>query len=64
MPEPANARSTAVIDQVAAESMGRELTSSFSGEVVIPGRPGYDEARTIWNAMVDKKPELGGDGYG
>jgi FAD/FMN-containing dehydrogenase len=26
------------------------------GTVLLPGEPGYDQARTIWNAMIDRKP--------
>jgi FAD/FMN-containing dehydrogenase len=32
------------------------LTEAFRGEVVLPGNPGYDEARAIWNAMFDRRP--------
>lgn len=30
----------------------------LSGAVLEPGDEGYDEARTVWNAMVDKEPTL------
>jgi len=32
------------------------LQSQLRGEVILPDDPGYDEARTIWNAMIDKRP--------
>ncbi len=35
-----------------------ELRPSFRGELISPDDPGYDEARAIWNAMVDKRPAL------
>jgi hypothetical protein len=34
------------------------LAASLAGQVLPPGSPGYDEARTIWNAMIDRKPGL------
>ncbi len=34
------------------------LASSLRGAVEKEGDDGYDEARTIWNAMVDRKPGL------
>lgn len=34
------------------------FTGKFKGEVLRPTDPGYDEARTVWNAMVDKHPGL------
>ena len=47
-----------VIDQAAAAALVRELQKSLSGDVLALGEPGYDEARAIWNAMVDKKPAV------
>src|SRR5438477_5419397 len=47
-----------VIDQAAAAALVRELQKSLSGDVLALGQPGYDEARTIWNAMVDKRPAV------
>jgi FAD/FMN-containing dehydrogenase len=35
-----------------------ELKARVKGQVLLNGDPGYDEARSIWNAMVDKKPGL------
>ena len=34
------------------------LRSKLRGTVVLPGENGYDEARTIWNAMIDRRPGL------
>src|SRR6266446_8191324 len=47
-----------VIDQAAAAGLARELQKSLSGDVLALGKPGFDEARVIWNAMVDKKPAV------
>ena len=34
------------------------LRSQLRGDLVQAGDPGYDGARTIWNAMIDRKPAL------
>jgi FAD/FMN-containing dehydrogenase len=34
------------------------LRDSLDGQLILPGDDGYDEARTVWNAMVDRKPRL------
>src|SRR5437870_4085863 len=47
-----------VIDQAAAAGLARELQKSLSGDVLALGKPGFDGARAIWNAMVDKKPAV------
>src|SRR3954451_12201622 len=33
-----------------------ELAASLRGHVVTPADPGYDEARAVYNAMIDKRP--------
>ena len=32
------------------------LRANLRGELLLPGDGGYDEARTIWNSMIDRKP--------
>jgi FAD/FMN-containing dehydrogenase len=32
------------------------LRSELHGSLCLPDEPGYDEARTIWNAMIDRRP--------
>ena len=30
----------------------------LDGQLLLPGDPGYDDARTVWNAMVDRRPRM------
>jgi FAD/FMN-containing dehydrogenase len=32
------------------------LRAALRGSLVMPGDPGYDVARTLWNAMIDRRP--------
>src|ERR1700736_1556959 len=34
------------------------LAKAIGGDVLVPGDPGYDAARAVWNAMVDRRPRL------
>ncbi len=36
----------------------KELKSSLRGHLLLPSNDGYDEARSIWNGMIDKRPAL------
>src|SRR6195256_2475027 len=38
--------------------MIRERLATIDGDVLAPGDPGYDVARGVWNAMVDRRPRL------
>jgi FAD/FMN-containing dehydrogenase len=42
----------------ATESGLSDFRSALRGSVILPTDPGYDEARKIWNAMIDKRPAL------
>jgi FAD/FMN-containing dehydrogenase len=45
---------TATLDGAAVDA----LRASLRGQLLCMGDAGYDEARTIWNAMIDKHPAL------
>jgi len=32
--------------------------ASLQGELLCADDPGYDAARTVWNAMIDRRPKL------
>ena len=32
--------------------------ADFDGQVLTPGTPGYDSARSVWNGMIDRRPKL------
>jgi FAD/FMN-containing dehydrogenase len=42
----------------AAEAARRELGSKFAGELIGPEDAGYEDARKVYNAMIDKRPAL------
>jgi FAD/FMN-containing dehydrogenase len=49
----------ATTDQLSRiEDAMRSLQESFRGPLLRPGDAEYDEARTVWNAMIDRKPAI------
>lgn len=46
--------SVTTLDSIVLE----KLKESLRGDLLLAGETGYDEARTIWNAMIDRKPAL------
>ncbi|NGN62604.1 FAD-binding oxidoreductase [Streptomyces sp. A7024] len=36
----------------------KALRDELDGPLLLPGDDGYDEARAVWNAMVDRRPRL------
>jgi hypothetical protein len=43
---------------VLKEAAVAALQSGLRGELLRPSDTGYDEARTVWNEMIDKRPAL------
>lgn len=41
-----------------AQAARNELAATFAGELIGPDDAGYDEARALFNAMIDKRPAL------
>jgi hypothetical protein len=46
------------IIQVVFERALTELHDDFAGELLVPGDGGYDDARAVYNAMIDRHPAL------
>lgn len=43
---------------ILGEATVQELRESLLGEVITAADPGYDDARAVWNGMIDKRPVL------
>lgn len=35
-----------------------DLKARLRGPLLLPGDPGYEDSRTVWNAMIDRRPAL------
>jgi len=45
-------------DVALPDDVVEQLRKSLRGQIVISGERAYDEARTIWNGMIDRRPAL------
>jgi FAD/FMN-containing dehydrogenase len=46
------------IPQILDESRAQTLKNAVRGDVIQPDSPLYDEARSVYNAMIDKRPSV------
>lgn len=42
----------------ATDTARNALGPDFAGAIHVPGDPGYDEARTVFNSMIDRRPAV------
>jgi FAD/FMN-containing dehydrogenase len=45
-------------DSATMDGLVRVLADRLDGQLLLPADDGYDEARTVWNAMIDRRPRL------
>jgi len=45
-------------ESTGVEDVGKSLSGRFNGELIPPGSAGYDQARRVWNAAIDRRPAL------
>jgi hypothetical protein len=48
----------AALDEALGEARVRKFDANLRGNLIRPGDPGYDEARAVWNGMIDRYPAL------
>ncbi len=48
---------TSISDSFTQEDIAA-LSAEFKGQLLLPGKTGYDQARTVWNGMIDRCPAL------
>ncbi len=46
------------IEGTASPTSLERLQTELQGEVILPGAPNYDDARTLFNAMIDRRPAV------
>src|SRR5207249_4490391 len=49
---------TTGMDTAIEDTAVAAFKASLRGELLRPGDPGYDDARKVWNGMIDKRPAL------
>lgn len=57
-PKPHRAFSQLRRQPIGSSKGGRTNISGFVGALIRPGDAGYDDARTVWNGAVDRRPRL------
>ena len=45
-------------DAILEEATVQNFADSLRGPLLQPGEGGYDEARKVWNGMIDRRPAL------
>jgi FAD/FMN-containing dehydrogenase len=45
-------------DKILEEAMVHNFADSLRGQLLRPGDDGYDDARKVWNGMIDRRPAL------
>ncbi len=52
------ARTGAGAEVVLERALVDDLRARLRGALLLSGDPGYDDARALWNAMIDRRPAL------
>jgi hypothetical protein len=56
---PLSSSASSRIDDQLRLQIADDLAGQFKGEIIGPDHPGYESARLVWNAMIDRRPGLG-----